>query len=91
MNSTSKILGLILFCINLTLSNAQSLNESSLFYYPFSGDASDVSGNALNGVVNGATLTDDRFGNANSAYSFDGVDDEISIPCLLYTSDAADD
>jgi len=47
--------------------------------YEFSGDADDVSGNGNDGVVNGATLTADRFGNANSAYSFDGVDDRVEI------------
>ena len=45
--------------------------------YEFSGNADDVSGNGNDGVVNGATPTADRFGNANSAYSFDGVDDYI--------------
>jgi hypothetical protein len=48
-------------------------------YYPFSGNANDVSGNGLNGVVNGPLLTTDRFGNANSAYSFNGVDDDITV------------
>jgi len=41
-------------------------------YYPFSGNANDASGNGNNGVVNGATLTADRFGNPQSAYAFDG-------------------
>ena len=45
--------------------------------YEFSGNADDVSGNGNDGVVNGATLTADRFGNVGSAYSFDGVDDYI--------------
>ena len=40
--------------------------------YEFSGNADDSSGNGNDGVVNGATPTADRFGNANSAYSFDG-------------------
>jgi hypothetical protein len=48
--------------------------------YPFSGDADDTSGNGHNGVVHGPTLTTDRFGNANSAYDFDGRDDYISVP-----------
>lgn len=48
-------------------------------YWPFSGNANDASGNGNNGTVNGATLTTDRNGNANSAYSFDGVDDRIFI------------
>ena len=48
-------------------------------YWPFSGNANDESGNGNNGVVNGATLTTDRFGNANSAYNFDGVNDFIQL------------
>ena len=39
-------------------------------YWPFDGNANDASGNGNNGVVNGPTLTSDRFGNNNSAYSF---------------------
>ncbi len=48
-------------------------------YWPFNGNANDESGNGNNGTVNGATLSADRFGNANKAYSFDGVDDYITI------------
>jgi len=48
-------------------------------YWPFNGNANDESGNGNNGTVNGATLTTDRNGNANKAYSFDGVDDYIFI------------
>jgi len=47
--------------------------------YEFSGNADDVSGNGNDGVVNGATPTADRFGNAGSAYSFDGVDDSVFV------------
>ena len=43
-------------------------------YWPFNGNANDESGNGNNGTVNGATLTTDRFGNVNNAYSFDGSD-----------------
>lgn len=39
-------------------------------YYPFSGNANDLSGNGYNGTVNGAILTTDRFGITNSAYQF---------------------
>ena len=46
-------------------------------YWPFCGNANDESANANNGTVNGAALTADRFGNINSAYSFDGVNDYI--------------
>lgn len=41
-------------------------------YWPFNGNANDESGNGNNGIVNGATLTSDRFGNSNYAYNFDG-------------------
>lgn len=49
-------------------------------YYPFNSNANDESGNGNNGTVNGATLTTDRNGNTNSAYSFDGLNDYIQIP-----------
>ncbi len=47
--------------------------------YPFNGDAADASGNGHDGTVNGPTLTIDRFGNADSAYHFDGVNDIVAI------------
>jgi hypothetical protein len=49
-------------------------------YWPFSGSANDLSSNANNGTNNGATLTTDRFGNPNSAYSFNGTSNYIEIP-----------
>lgn len=48
-------------------------------YYPFSGNANDESGNSYNGTVQGPTLSNDRNSNSNKAYSFDGVDDYISV------------
>ena len=39
-------------------------------WWAFNGNANDASGNGNNGVVNGATLTNDRFGNSNAAYFF---------------------
>jgi hypothetical protein len=39
-------------------------------WWPFNGNANDESGNGNNGTVNGATLTADRNGVANKAYSF---------------------
>jgi hypothetical protein len=55
-----------------------AMSQTPVAYYPFSGNANDAAG-TNHGTVNGAVLTTDRFGNANSAYSFDGVDDNISI------------
>jgi len=62
-----------------------SLNNGNVGYWPFCGNANDASGNGNNGTVNGATLTTDRFGVANSAYSFDGVNDFISTSLLGIT------
>jgi len=39
-------------------------------WWPFNGNANDESGNGNSGIVNGATPTQDRFGNGNSAYSY---------------------
>ncbi len=49
-----------------------------LGYWPFNGNANDVSGNGNNGTVNGASLTSDRFGAVNNAYSYDGINDYIN-------------
>ena len=56
------------------------LSSGLLVYYPFLGNANDVSANHNDGTVSGATLTTDRFGAPDSAYSFDGSDDSISAP-----------
>ncbi|GDX48754.1 hypothetical protein LBMAG25_15720 [Bacteroidota bacterium] len=48
-------------------------------WWPFNGNANDESGNGNNGTVNGAALTTDRFGNANAAYDFDGVNDFVQV------------
>jgi len=55
------------------------LNNGLVAYYPFNKNADDQSGNGYNGIVNGAILSADRFGIAESAYSFDGKDDYIVI------------
>ena len=51
--------------------------------YPFNGNADDWSGNGNNGVVNGATLTADRFGNPNSAYSFAAAHARVEVPPIF--------
>ncbi len=47
-------------------------------FYPFNGNANDASGNGNNGTVNGATLTQDRFGASGMAYQFDGISNLIT-------------
>ncbi len=53
------------------------INNCLVAYYPFNGNANDESGSNNHGTVHGATLTTDRFGNANSAYYFDGIANNI--------------
>lgn len=65
--------------VALTVVAQASLNDGLVAYYPFNGNANDESGNGNNGTVYGATLAEDRFGNTNSAYNFDGQDDYIQI------------
>lgn len=48
--------------------------------YPFSGNANDVSPYRNNASVHDATLTQDRFGRANQAYQFDGLQSYLEAP-----------
>lgn len=57
---------------------ANSSHAELVTHFAFDGNALDSSGHANHATVHGATLAADRFGNANSAYRFDGVDDFIS-------------
>ncbi|MCX6257462.1 MAG: FG-GAP-like repeat-containing protein [Bacteroidia bacterium] len=53
--------------------------DNTSAYYPFNGNANDQSGNGNDGTVYGASLTNDRFNNQNSAYSFSGNGDYILV------------
>ena len=76
-----KTLILLLSVLFTTMSFAQVPNyvpaNGLVGWWPFNGNANDESGNGNNGSNNGATLTTDRNGNVNSAYTFDGIDDYI--------------
>ena len=59
---------------------AQSdLNKGLKAHYTFNGNANDMSGNNNNPIFNNAVLTTDRFGNSNSAYHFNGIDQYMRI------------
>jgi hypothetical protein len=64
--------------VTLTTTVAPPTN-GLIAYYPFNGNANDVSGNGHTGSVNGATLTVDRFNSNNSSYVFNGVDNFINL------------
>ena len=78
-----KKLTILIAILITTISFAQVPNyvpaNGLVGWWPFNGNANDESGNGNNGTVNGATLTADRNGVATQAYSFDGIDDFISI------------
>lgn len=48
-------------------------------WYPFSGNANDISGNEHSGVVKGAILTADFSGNVLSSYYFNGGSQHIEV------------
>ena len=39
-------------------------------YWPFNGNANDVSGNGFDGIVTGATSSNDRYGNVTKSRLF---------------------
>lgn len=68
------------------LVNLFAIAQTPVAYYPFNGNANDAIGINHGTPTNGASLTTDRFGKANSAYSFDGVDDGIFFASLPMTN-----
>ncbi|AYN05663.1 LamG-like jellyroll fold domain-containing protein [Flavobacterium sp. 140616W15] len=84
----NKKLLLLLLLANF-LSYSQTPNVPSyvptdglIAYYPFNGNANDQSGNASNGTPTDITLTSDRLGVPNTAYSFNGT--SSNIEALIY-------
>ena len=71
----------IVFVSNAMAQNIPSYvpKDSLIGWWPFNGNANDESGNGNHGTVNGATLTTDSSGKANSAYNFDGINNFIKI------------
>ncbi|MBN1340954.1 MAG: LamG domain-containing protein [Bacteroidales bacterium] len=75
------ILCYLIFTFNVSNGSfSQNISpESNLVaYYPFNGNTLDASGNDHHGTANGAILTSDRFERADSAYYFDGSNDNIN-------------
>ena len=69
--------------------NVDKLQLNPIAYYPFNGNANDATGHGYNGEVFGATLTTDRHGKANSAYSFNGTSDHIALNMHYGTDSSA--
>ncbi|MET4083598.1 hypothetical protein ABIB40_003570 [Pedobacter sp. UYP30] len=76
------------------LAGSQNMALAATYAYPFNGNANDaagtptndVSGNNNNGtLVGGVTPATDRFGNANSAYTFNGSTGNITTTTKILT------
>lgn len=63
--------------------HAQVFTNHMVAYYPFNGNANDMSGNGYNGTAMGTSWSLDRFGNPNSACSFNGVSDYIDLSSYI--------
>ena len=51
-------------------------------WWPFCGNANDMSGNGYDGTVTGASLASDRFGNSNAAYIYNGTTNYITTTAV---------
>lgn len=58
--------------ITIHVTDVYEVPSGQIAYYPFDGNANDLTGNDHNGTIYGAVLTDDRDGNASRAYYFNG-------------------
>lgn len=79
MLKTKLVIFFLCFSLVLTIKAQYTPSLGLIASYPFNGNANDYSGNTNHGTVYGATLTTDRFNNSNSAYSFDGTSNYISV------------
>lgn len=75
-----KIITFFTFIISLQSIISQTPTINLVAHYKFDNNANDSSGYGNDGTVHGATLTVDRFGNLDKAYSFNGTSDYIEVP-----------
>jgi hypothetical protein len=91
MKKTILILTLINFS-NLSFSQVPNYVPTNglIGWWPFSGNANDLSGNGNNGIVSNSVQSSDRFGTTNSSYYYDGNNDYIKFPTnILSTAQAS--
>ncbi|MBP9901454.1 MAG: LamG domain-containing protein, partial [Verrucomicrobia bacterium] len=81
MKMWKTVLLMLAAAVTLTAGGQNWITNGLVAYYPFNGSANDASGNAHHGTLaNGVATVTDQFGNANSAFGFDGIDDSIVLP-----------
>ncbi len=74
------------FCIYAQSSNIPDYVPLNglLAYYPFNGNANDISGNDSHGIATNVEPTQDRFGQRRSAYFFNGISSNIEADVKNY-------
>ncbi len=86
-----KIIASCVLILTGFISNAQSIpayvsSDNLQGWYPFTGNVLNAFGTGKNGYAVGALLTSDRFGNANSAYHFNGISDHLTIDTTFFNA-----
>jgi Concanavalin A-like lectin/glucanases superfamily/Secretion system C-terminal sorting domain len=89
MKTLKKITQQILLLFAVTTTAYSQPTDNVVAYYPFNGNATDVTVNGKNGTVSGATLATDRLGKVNAAYSFNGTSNLIYLPNNLVPGNTA--
>src|SRR4051812_18827852 len=83
----SRTIVVFLACLGFAVTSSGFPTNGLVASYLLDGNADDSSGNGMHGTVNNATLTADRFGNANSAYALSSETNQyISLPLGLLTN-----
>jgi hypothetical protein len=62
------------------LGTGSNVTEGLVAHYPLDGSTADVSGNGHDAVNHGGVPANDRFGNPDHAYAFDGSNAYIALP-----------
>lgn len=73
------IICIVFMMVSLSSFNVAQPTQGLIGYWPFKGNAQDMSGNGNHGTVYGASLTTGRDGSPNGAYYFDGASSYISM------------
>ncbi len=74
------ISAILLFSSPRLLLGQSTISNGLAAYYPFDGNANDVSGNLRHALANGTPLAPDRFGVPDRAYRFDGATNYLTMP-----------
>lgn len=79
----------ILLCAVLIHPLCAQPTDNVIAYYPFNGNANDVTINKKHGNATRVTLTADRLGKPNAAYSYNGTNSLIYLPNYLFPNNTA--